>query len=464
MIGVCPSYVGHMFNNSKDVTFAVGYVWSLYLTIKILYSPRQRWPGQFILLGLVAGITMGIRVGGLVIFPLLIAAYIPIFLMDIRHPGKQATENMARFGFGTLGAFWLAYIVMIFGWPWAQQNVLKFPFDSLQVFTHFDNHYDADRWYIVKCMAIKLPEFLLCGLAFSIILGVAMRKLLWHKALSPDMRHHARLGALYCVALFFIWPVAYVIMCRSNLYNEMRHMLFVVMPMVAWMAVLFTGSVRRMSPASAAGMIGGLVLLLSLPAIAIGRLYPYQYIYCNLFGGGMRGLGKAHTSDYYLHSYRELAGQLTNYLKQRDGDQFPNRVYTVYAYGSSECLSYYLPSNILAIRWPQKAEFCVYSVGEYEDNVRTKIVGQVTRCGVTLSRIQAYEHLLTSQNFLASYKRPLDFGGQYFTNYTNDTLTQDLDKSRLELQQLILGVEDVRSIPERNALFVSRFGSEVHRP
>src|SRR5215471_10121999 len=60
-----PNYYGQMFNNPKDIPFAVGGIWATYYIIRILPSlPRP--PLRLLRkLGLAVGLTMGVRIGGM---------------------------------------------------------------------------------------------------------------------------------------------------------------------------------------------------------------------------------------------------------------------------------------------------------------------------------------------------------------------------------------------------------------
>src|SRR5438105_650164 len=60
-----PNYYGQMFNNPKDIPFAVGGVWATYYMVRLLPTlprPPLRTP---IKLGLAIGLALGVRVGGL---------------------------------------------------------------------------------------------------------------------------------------------------------------------------------------------------------------------------------------------------------------------------------------------------------------------------------------------------------------------------------------------------------------
>src|SRR6266481_4550482 len=62
-----PNYYGQMFNNPKDIPFAVGVVWAIYYMVRIvpvLPRPPRRLLAK---LGVAIGMTMGVRVGGLLL-------------------------------------------------------------------------------------------------------------------------------------------------------------------------------------------------------------------------------------------------------------------------------------------------------------------------------------------------------------------------------------------------------------
>src|SRR5271167_557461 len=62
-----PNYYGQMFNNPKDIPFAVGVVWTTYYMMRITpMLPRPPFP-LLVKAGMATGMTMGVRVGGLLL-------------------------------------------------------------------------------------------------------------------------------------------------------------------------------------------------------------------------------------------------------------------------------------------------------------------------------------------------------------------------------------------------------------
>src|SRR5579864_5441359 len=62
-----PNYYGQMFNNPKDIPFAVGFVWATYYLVRIVpFLPRP--PLRLVIkLGVATGLAMAVRVGGLLL-------------------------------------------------------------------------------------------------------------------------------------------------------------------------------------------------------------------------------------------------------------------------------------------------------------------------------------------------------------------------------------------------------------
>src|SRR6266446_7390780 len=60
-----PNYYGQMFNNPKDIPFAVGAVWATYYMVRILPNLPRPPLRLLVKLGLAIGLALGVRVGGL---------------------------------------------------------------------------------------------------------------------------------------------------------------------------------------------------------------------------------------------------------------------------------------------------------------------------------------------------------------------------------------------------------------
>src|SRR6202043_2622756 len=62
-----PNYYGQMFNNPKDIPFAVGFIWATYYLVRIVpFLPRP--PLRLVIkLAVATGLAMAVRIGGLLL-------------------------------------------------------------------------------------------------------------------------------------------------------------------------------------------------------------------------------------------------------------------------------------------------------------------------------------------------------------------------------------------------------------
>jgi hypothetical protein len=121
------------------------------------------------------------------------------------------------------------------------------------------------------------------------------------------VRRHEGSGALVCfLAAWFLIPVLAVVFFQPALYNNFRHLLFILPPLFVLGAI---GLERLHQAAGSAGWLLPVlsVVLLAPGLVAIVRLHPYEYIYYNELVGGVRGASGEYELDYWCTSYREAA-------------------------------------------------------------------------------------------------------------------------------------------------------------
>jgi hypothetical protein len=99
-----------------------------------------------------------------------------------------------------------------------------------------------------------------------------------------------------------LFPLVYVSAARAPLYDGIRHVLFVIPPLV----VLATMGLR-----SAAQRLPGVPFVTGAGAAwalyAVVTLHPYQAIYFNVLVGGLSGAQSHYTLDYWGHTSKESA-------------------------------------------------------------------------------------------------------------------------------------------------------------
>lgn len=107
-------------------------------------------------------------------------------------------------------------------------------------------------------------------------------------------------------SLFGAWiviPVGILILARITVYDNIRHMLFVLPPMLILSGI---GLDAVSKPFKRGWAKAGLALLAFAPGIlGILAMHPYQYAYFNSFVGGVSGANGKFETDHWCTSYRE---------------------------------------------------------------------------------------------------------------------------------------------------------------
>jgi hypothetical protein len=327
-----PTWYGHLFINPKDIPFGTAYIWSI---ISILaWIRRIPKPGWIIPVttGFAIGIAAACRIGGLVLF-----CYLVLFIaVTLVSQGRVRTLNLRQllkqlrvqaFSLGLAGV--LCAAVLLLYWPYGQWAPFTHAGETLQAVSAYDwtmpvlfeghvyNAKDLPLLYIVKIIIIKTPLLLLLSFTAGILIII-------HQLKSGSERpgEPAPGFMLLCLLFTIVFPVAYVILKDSVLYNGMRHMLFILPPMCVLAGIAIEWIFRMIHlhlPMLRLPLYIGLLGMSAFTVAAMIRLHPYQYIYYNELAGGTVQASKRYETDYWGTAYRELAQKLADYLNSREG-------------------------------------------------------------------------------------------------------------------------------------------------
>ena len=313
-----PSFIGHAFNNPKDIPFALGFVMGIfYLSRFILEWPKPRLQTR-VMLAVGLGYCLSIRAGGLLLFAITVMF---IGLLWILHL-KKSKSVMPYLKLG-LPVLVLGYFLGIILWPYALRSPIDGPLKALKEFENFSHLtyyelYDGVRmylkpWhYIPKLIAITAPLVALLGL--GMLLMPALRNT-WTKSQK----------LVFALLLFSsVFPVAYTIYKGSYLYNGWRHMLFVYPGLVVLAAAGWSYTMGMFKNKVFTSLIMALFLGLSARVVIwSAQNHPYQYMYFNELVGGVKGANGNYELDYWNQTPRAAMQWLHSNVKGMGEGKIP---------------------------------------------------------------------------------------------------------------------------------------------
>ena len=332
-----PHLLGHSFNNSKDIPFALGYIMSLYFMSKWFLNPEIIDKKIIIFLILSIAFTNSIRIGGMILY-----GYIGLFLFFAIYMNTNSKKlkifknNLTTF----LGVCIVSYFLGLIFWPYGLVSPLKNPFIALAGFEKvgvginqlFEGIYadsvNLPSYYLPKYILITTPLIVIIGMI--IFLYFQITNSFWRK------------NSIHNLLVFsIIFPLLYIIYKDSNVYGGWRQVLFVYPPIVVLSALGLNYAKELITsklPAFKWGFWIVLAILLSHPIRHIIKNHPYEYIYFNeIFGGVKKAYGN-YELDYYYHSTKEASTWLKNYIR----DNHLNNKDTIITASNFKDYSYYL--------------------------------------------------------------------------------------------------------------------------
>lgn len=329
LLFLSPRFLGHSFNNPKDIPFAFPFVFTVYHVVRMLRELPALNPYRMGMIALGIGMAISVRVGGLLLIPyvFLFAFLYVAFTKSTYAPLTRARNFGQAFKlFVILGLVSVCgFVLAILGWPYAMQSPIANTKESMDMMTQFAvgirqlfeganvTSKELPVYYLAKYIWISTPLLIWFGFfAFFV---------LWYRA-----RKEVRSVFLVFVAFAALFPLLYISYQKSNVYGGWRHVLFIY-PFIAAAAAIGIEFLLRMCktrPAQyLAALLLGLLALLPLRHICVN--HPVEYVYFNEFVGGPKGAFGRYTLDYYYHSARPACEWLQKELKLKTDDQLPGK-------------------------------------------------------------------------------------------------------------------------------------------
>ena len=315
LFALSPTFLGHTQNNLKDIPFALSYITAIFFTLKIFLSNTKTKLFDAILLTASIALSISIRSGGLILICYLFLFFILFYSYQYRKENQLNIGSFRRDLYSTLAISFLAIILSLTLWPYAQQNPVQNLWKSYQVMSQFPTTIkqlfegkmewsDFMPWYYLpKYMIITIPLIVLTGVTLFVVFA-------------SKIINKANLFKYGFVIFSILFPILFVIYQKSNLYGAWRHFLFVYPSIILLAAIglhyLFTYLKNRYLK---------IVLILFYVGLAFDPArfmvlnHPYYYLYYNQLVGGLKGAYGNYETDYYYHTIREGSEWLSKYLE-----------------------------------------------------------------------------------------------------------------------------------------------------
>ncbi|NDV62450.1 hypothetical protein G0Q06_08315 [Puniceicoccales bacterium CK1056] len=332
LLTLLPAWYGHMFINPKDIPFACGYIWALNFIFQWITSRKAPSWRIVIICGVAIGVAMASRIGGL-----LLICYLGLFIglswmLDLWNSGPNGGKD---FTFKVMKAqlprlltvLCISFFILLLYWPSGQLRPFSGAGETLGKITHYDwpmpvffegafiSAPDLPAYYILKMFLLKVPVITLLLFAASIGLSIMEVRKRWTR---PKGRGQSGLG-LFLIFFSILFPLLYVIVRDSILYNGLRHLLFVlpsICVVAGWALCRLDKLLRDRLPRLLVPLRVAFIAALLLPFASMIRLHPYQYIYYNELAGGTANASRSYELDYWGTVYKELAEEFYAHLAE----------------------------------------------------------------------------------------------------------------------------------------------------
>jgi len=327
-----PRYSGAIFNNPKDIPFAVAMtwvLWSVLLLIKKWDSKKYFW--YCVLVGFCIGFAVSIRVTAVIwygILGLMLVGSWKLYWLRIKYQ-KLVMMAFRKHIVACIGIGLVSLLTMVTLWPYVALSPIAHLYESITVMSKYPWNgtvlfngvtYPAahiPRWYAPVWLGIGSPP----ALVLCMLLGVTAAGIFLFRKRVMDPR-------LMIVLLAFFVPLASIVVLHSVLYGALRQFLFLVPPMILLAVYGITQAFRFLIARSQKIIAGGLALLLLLSYVFVIKdmvsLYPYEYVYFSPIVGGLPGAATKYETDYWGACQKASAEWLAQNYQHYTGKKHPS--------------------------------------------------------------------------------------------------------------------------------------------
>ncbi|WP_026474038.1 tetratricopeptide repeat protein [Alkaliflexus imshenetskii] len=316
-IALSPGFIGHSFNNLKDIPFALSYLASIYFLSRWI----DEWPlpDKRTIAGLIFSIAfaISIRPPGLIVIAYLGLITLIMFLKN-QHLIIRDRSLLKKTAVTIAGICIAGYFLGLIFWPFALLNPIKnpvvshflmesYPVTIRQLYMGKLVWSDMLPWhYLPWMMLITIP----------VMIPVSM------PGLFINLKKSNNRPLLFLLIFSTIFPLVYIILKNANVYGGWRHVLFIYPPIVI-LSAHGLSQIRDWIKKKWGIVYARLFLvipamLLIHPLSFMIKNHPLQYLYFNQITSGYHGAFGKYEADYYFHSIRPAAEWLQQHLETND--------------------------------------------------------------------------------------------------------------------------------------------------
>lgn len=318
LLFLSPRFLGHAFNNPKDIPFAASIVMAVFFMLQFFRQFPKVKKTTVVFLTLSIALSISVRIGGLILFGFFGLFGLLFFMQEVfqyrKEQRKITLKRAVEFKFKTVfkrlffygigicaGGYFLGLIL----WPYALQAPIKHPMEAFTEMAKFavslrQNFEGSLVWsdllpwyYTPKYIFITIPLAVLIGLLLYLFAG----------ALKKENRFTTFVVYFACV-----FPIFWLVYSHANVYGGWRHSLFAYpfMTIAAGLGFNALVDVVKQKYLKIAFLLLPVILLIP-EAFFIAKNHPYEYTYFNTLAGGVNGAYGNYELDYYYHSTREAS-------------------------------------------------------------------------------------------------------------------------------------------------------------
>lgn len=401
-----PFFLGHAMNNPKDIPFATAYIAAIYCFLNFYDKlPNVTWKNYIWPIVAIA-ITIDIRVAGLLIIPYMFVWLAADYLLN-----KENRPQLKKKGFSLIIIAVIGYLGASLFWPYALQNPISNPLTALSELSHFKMQlaqlYDGERImsgdlpssYLIHNFFITNSYILLFGLLISPVFILSR------------LNQKKEFSWITFILFTGIFPLAYIIYSKSNVYHAWRHVLF-IFPSLAIVAAYGLNGIWRWAGKEGAMKYVVMALIavgLLEPAIFIIRTFPNTITYYNIFAGGTKEAYYNYETDYYYNSLKGVTDWFIKHELPLHADKDSIVIGTNAAHLAEQYFSKYPKIKVKYVRFYERS----MSDWDYGIFHRALIPAPQIQNGSWVGKSTIYEEKVFDLPLATLVKRPshLDYEG-----------------------------------------------------